>query len=95
MGIKKYLELKHERILIYGDSQLIVNYILGIYQYHNELLKNYKYVALKLLKLFKSYKIDRDPRSSNLCVDTMASLGSLIPPNSHRHIQHVEIVTLK
>jgi len=74
---------------------LIIYQILGTYQCHNELLNTYRDVALELLKLFNSYKIEKNPRSSNWFVDTMVSLGSLIPPNPHRHIQHVEIVILK
>lgn len=50
---------------------------------------------VKILKLFKAYKIDSTPRYSNQFTNTMASLGSLIPPNPHQHIQYVEFVTIK
>lgn len=95
LGLKEAIEIKFERLLIYGDSQLVINQILGNYQFHNNILKNYRYLALKLLKLFKAYKIEAAPRSSNQFASTMVSLGSLIPPNPHRCIQHVEIVILK
>lgn len=41
LGLKVAIELKFEHLLIYGDSQLVVNQILGTYQCHNELLKVY------------------------------------------------------
>ena len=95
LGLKATIELKFEHLLIYGDSQLVINQILGTYQCHNELLKVYRDTVVNLLKWFKTYKIEAAPRSSNRFADTMASLGSLIPLNPHRHIQHVEVVTMK
>lgn len=52
-------------------------------------------MTLNLLKWFMDYKIESTPRSSNQVLDTMVSLGSLITPNPHQHIQHVEIMILK
>lgn len=83
LGFRTTIELKIERLMIYDDSLLFVNQILGVHQCHNELLKSYIEDFVKILKHFKSYKIKSDPRSSNQCLDTMASLGSLIPPNHH------------
>lgn len=46
-------------------------------------MKVYKDMELSLLKWFKAYKIEAIPESSNNFVDTIVSLGLLIPPNSH------------
>lgn len=61
LGLNITLELKLEKLLIYEDSQLIVNKILGTYQCHNELLNTYKDLELKLLNIFKSYNIEIAP----------------------------------
>jgi len=95
LGLKVALELKFERLLIYSGYQLVVNQILRAYQCHNEILNTYRDKILSLLKVFKAYKIEMVARLSKWFVDTMVSVGSLIPPNPHRHIQHVNIVILK
>lgn len=95
LGLKEAITLKFERLMIYSDSLLVVNQVLGVYQCHNELLKSYREEIVRLLKFFKSYKIESSPISYNHFMDTMAYLGSLIPPKPHQHIQHVEILTLK
>jgi len=77
--------LKIERLMIYNDSLLVINQVLGIYQCHNELLRSYREEVV-ILKFYKSYKIMSTPRSSNRFANTMASLGSLIPPNPHQRI---------
>lgn len=86
LSLRITIDLKVDRLIIYDDSILIVNQVLGLYQYHNELLKSYRELVANLLKHFKILKIDSTPRSLNHFTNTMASLGSLIPPNPHRCI---------
>lgn len=86
LGLKYIIDLKVDRIIIYGDSLLIINQVLSIYHYHNELLKSYRELIVNLLKHFKIFKIEFAPRSSNHFIDTMVSLGSLILINPHRYI---------
>lgn len=86
LGLRIAIELKIKRLMIYDDYLLIVNQVLDIYQYHNELLKSYREEAINLLKCAKFYKIEFAPRSSNHFIKTMASLGLLIPPNPHQYI---------
>ena len=61
LDLKVTIELKFEHLLIYDDSQLVVNHILSTEQYHNEFLKVYRDMALNLLKWFKLYKIESTP----------------------------------
>lgn len=41
LGLRTTIELKIERFMIYNDSLLIMNQVLSIYQYHNELFMSY------------------------------------------------------
>ena len=41
-GLGTTIYLKIEILMIYNDSLLVVNQILGVYQYHNEFLKSYR-----------------------------------------------------
>lgn len=84
-----------EKILIYEYSQLFVNQITDIFQCHTKILKVHRDMALQPLQWFKAYKIEVAHWSSNIFSNKIASLGSLIPPIPYRHVQHVEIVTLK
>lgn len=86
LGFKTTINCKFEILSIYGGSILVFNKILGVYQCHNDLLKYYREVILKLLKWFNVYNIEETLRSSNRFVNTMASLGLIIPLNPHRKI---------
>lgn len=81
--LRTTIDLKFDRLMIYGDSFLIMNQVLGIYQYHNELINSYRKLAINLFNNFKIFKIESTPKSSNHFADTMAFLGSLILPNPH------------
>lgn len=95
LGLSFAIDLKIERLMIYGDYFLIINQIIGIYEFHNELLKHYREEVIKLLKWVKAYKIEFDLRSSNGFVDTMDYLRSLITPHPHLRIQHVKVINFK
>lgn len=95
LGLRITIDLNIERIMNYGDSLLFINQVLGVYKFHNEILNSYKVKVIKLLKFSKTYRIDYALRYSNQFANTMASLGSLIPPNPHQCIQHVEVMTIK
>lgn len=94
LGLRPIVKLEIKILIIYGDSLLIMNQVLGIYQFHNKLLESYREEVINLLKLFNTYKIESTPRSSNYFEDTIASLGLLIPHYPHRWIQHMKIMSL-
>ena len=49
LGLQTIIKLNFKKIKIIGDSQLIVNQILGTCQCHNDILKKYKLIIDKLL----------------------------------------------
>ncbi|KAH9316783.1 hypothetical protein KI387_044021 [Taxus chinensis] len=79
LGLQVALHLGVKSINIFGDSQLVVNQVMGIYQCKNEELQKYKHYVDSLLTSFTRYSIQTIPRSTNKFVDTMACLASQIP----------------
>ena len=61
LGLQTAIKLNFKKIKIIGDSQLIVNQVLGTYQCHNDILKKYKLVFDKLLLQFDKYTIKSSP----------------------------------
>lgn len=83
LDLRIAINLKVDKLMIYDDSLLIVNQVLGIYQYHNNFLKSYKDLAINPLKHFKFFKIELALRSLNHFIDTMASLDSTQSPSTY------------
>ena len=94
LGLQTTIKLNFKKIKIIGDSQLIVNQVLGTYQCHNDILKKYKLVVDKLLLQFDKYTIESSSRSTNRFADTMASLGSLISSQDDQDNITVHVTTL-
>jgi len=79
LGLKATLELKIINLIIYRDSQLIINQVKCCYNTKDEKLKPYRVVVLELLEQLKKYIIDIIPRTNNIFVDAMASVAPLVP----------------
>lgn len=94
LGLQTALKLNFKSIKIIHDSQIIINQVLGTYQCHNEVIRKYKYVDDQILLKFDKYTIESSPRSTNRFVDTMASLGSLIPSQDNKDKIIIHITTL-
>ena len=77
LGLKVLKDLKAKKIYIYGDSELIINQVKGIYQAKNPRLKSYKNLALELLESFKEYHFLVIPRKWNVIADALAIFASV------------------
>lgn len=77
-GIKAALALNIKHIHIYGDSQLIIRQVTGIYQAKQDKLSQYKDLAVSLLQNFDSYTMEPVPRKNNRHADAMACVASLV-----------------
>ncbi|XP_020249430.1 uncharacterized protein LOC109826820 [Asparagus officinalis] len=69
-------ELNIQYLEAYGDSQLIVNQVLGEYEVRNEDLILYHFAALKLAQNFEGFFIGHVPRARNAYADALASLAT-------------------
>ena len=83
--------MKARKIAIYGDSELIVDHVKGIYQEKHPKMRSYRNLVLELLEEFDEYIISLIPREQNNIVDLLASSASLfkipIYPNKEYQIQ--------
>ncbi|KAH9320198.1 hypothetical protein KI387_021967, partial [Taxus chinensis] len=80
LGLQNSINLGARHIELFGDSELIVNQVTGVYQCKNDILQKYRDIVLAQLQSFDNFTIQAIPRTANRFADTMASLASLIPP---------------
>jgi len=61
LGLKVLEELGAKRIVVHGDSELIINQIKGIYQEKKPRLRVYRNLVLELLKKFEECNLSAIP----------------------------------
>ncbi|KAH9317071.1 hypothetical protein KI387_018840, partial [Taxus chinensis] len=79
LGLQNAITVDVKSINSFGNSQLVINQVNGIYQYHNEILQKYKNHVDMLLTTFDRYELQTTPCSTNKFADTMTFLASQIP----------------
>ena len=62
LGLKVLKELGAKRIVVHGDSELIINQIKGIYQEKHPRLRAYRNLVLDLLEKFPECNLSIIPR---------------------------------
>lgn len=70
------MELRADRVEIYGDSMLVINQILDSYQYKNPTLARHLTVICKLIEFFKDIEISHVLRESNHDANELAKIVS-------------------
>jgi hypothetical protein len=84
-------ELKIKNMFIYGDSELIINQVKGVYLAKHFRMTSYRNLVLDLLKYFEGYQLTAIPRDQNVianALDVVASLFKiLINPNRKYEIE--------
>ncbi|KAH9321260.1 hypothetical protein KI387_015899, partial [Taxus chinensis] len=78
--LQNAINLGTHHINIFGDSELIVNQVTGVYQCKNDILQKYRDIILFQLQYFDKFTIQAIPHTANRFTDTMALLASLILP---------------
>ena len=61
LGLKTLKEMGARRIVVHGDSELIINQIKGIYQAKHPRLREYTNIVLDLLEEFPKYNLSMIP----------------------------------
>jgi ribonuclease HI len=69
LGLKTLKEMGARRIVVHGDSELIINQVKGIYQAKHPRLRAYRNIVLDLLEEFSEYNLSVIPRGQNQIVD--------------------------
>ena len=72
-GISKALELGWKKVMIEGDSKLVINQVKGAWKINKEHLKSLYAQVIKELSEFDSYTINWIPREKNSVADKLAS----------------------
>jgi hypothetical protein len=73
LGLKVLKELGSKRIVVHGDSELIINQIKGIYQANHPRLRAYRNPVIDLLENFREYNLSTIPREQDQIVDALAT----------------------
>ncbi|KAK4727398.1 hypothetical protein R3W88_032315 [Solanum pinnatisectum] len=74
VGLKMASDMKIPQLDVYGDSQLIINQLLGSYEVKKEDLLSYHQYVTFLLKRFDQMFLNHVPREENRMADALANL---------------------
>ena len=80
--LAKAMDIK--RILCYGDSDLVVQQITGLWDAKNANMASYRFFAQQLVGCFEGCEFCHIPRTNNEVADKLSNIGSLreeIPPS--------------
>ncbi|XP_021822526.1 uncharacterized protein LOC110763938 [Prunus avium] len=96
IGLEILKEMKATRVLVYGDSQLVVNQLIGEYQCTSENLAMYYVMALNTADGFSRISFVHIPRAENGEANEMAQVASgvNIPNTDHDRVIRIERRTL-
>ncbi|XP_070013374.1 uncharacterized protein [Nicotiana sylvestris] len=76
LGLKIVVEMKRLQLQVFGDSQLVVNQLLGSYEVKKPELRPYHDYAKKLMGWLGDVTIQHVPRKENKKADALAALAS-------------------
>lgn len=90
-GLEIAKELGIKNLKVYTDSQLVANQAKGNYEIKEQNLKDYKELVVKLMKSFKTVKLNLVKREFIEEVDALAKLGAA---KSIKHDKWIQVRTL-
>jgi ribonuclease HI len=91
LGLKVALELKIEKIDVYGDSMLIICQVKGEWQTKEEKLRPYQEYLSTLSEEFKEIRFTHLGREGNHFADALATLAAMATIDLGRKVQPVHI----
>ena len=77
IGLHLLKDLKASKILVQGNSEVIINKIKGEYLAKNLKLREYRNSSLDLLKTFEKYELNFIPRTQNCLANEFAVLPAI------------------
>ena len=75
-GLQLLHEVKAESIEVFGDSQLVINQLIGLYECKDDILRGYYDECQKLLKEFPHISFQHIPRAQNQEANRLAKSAS-------------------
>ncbi|KAI5007751.1 hypothetical protein ZWY2020_008799 [Hordeum vulgare] len=93
---RKAISLGVQRLMVYGDSDLVVNQVMKEWDIRNPAMTGYCNAVRKLEKKFEGLELHHVPRLKNQAADELAKIGSTrkpVPNNvclEHLHTSSVQ-----
>jgi len=79
-GLELLKEVHADVVEIFGDSTLVINQLAGSYECRSEVLITYYEKSIHLLREFKNFRLEHDPRLHNEESDRLAQHASGYEP---------------
>jgi len=79
-GLELLKEICVNAVEVFGDSMLVINQLIGIYECRSEVLISYYEICLQLLKEFKDFCLEHIPRLHNEEANRLAQHASGYQP---------------
>ena len=95
-GLQMAISLGVRRLMVYGDSDLVVNQVMKEWDVRSPAMTGYCNAVRKLEKKFEGLELHHTPRIKNQAVDDLAKIGSTrkpVPSNvflEHLHTPSVQ-----
>ena len=91
MGLNMAINLDVHKLVVLGDSELLIQQIQGEWETRDIKLIPYKQFIEDLSKRFESIEFRHIPRSHNELADALATLASMLPYPGNTHFDPLEI----
>ncbi|XP_012833283.1 PREDICTED: uncharacterized protein LOC105954151 [Erythranthe guttata] len=85
-GLKLSQAAGARSLLIYSDSQLVVNQVMGMYEAKDEKMVKYLDLVHKLIADFERVEVKQVPRAENAAADKLARLASSMSKIDSRRV---------
>ncbi|XP_060178190.1 uncharacterized protein LOC132608130 [Lycium barbarum] len=78
LGLEMAVDMKQLHLQVFGDSELVINQLLGTYEVKKPELRPYHHYAQKLIGWLGNVTLQHVPRKENKKVDALAALASTL-----------------
>lgn len=77
LGLDILIRMKAQNISVFGDSELVIRQVEGVYQTNDVRMRAYKNLVLDMLENFQAYSFVVKTIYQNSTVDSLVVLASL------------------
>ncbi|GMQ03573.1 hypothetical protein CsSME_00049329 [Camellia sinensis var. sinensis] len=77
-GLKSALQMKASELMVYSDSQLVVNQVAGICEAKDDRMAKYQALVMEHIKQFQAIRVQQIGREENNRADELAGLASMV-----------------
>ena len=77
-SLKSALQMQASELMVYSDSQLVVNQVAGIYEAKDDRMAKYQALVREHIKQFQAIRVQQILREENSRADELAGLASMV-----------------